>query len=105
MGLIRYKAVAPAVDKDGKLCYNEKTLGVQFTRGVAIFDDVTLQGEGLGRRAEEIAFAMEKDFGYTVTRMDAEGKPLKAQVPQVVSQVEPQVEQGDLEFELPEETA
>lgn len=72
---MRYKAIAPAVDKDGKLCYSEKTLGVQFNRGLAHFDDVTLAEDGLGRSAEEIAFALENDFGYQVIRMNDDGSP------------------------------
>jgi hypothetical protein len=101
MDFIRYKAVAPAKDKDGKLCYSEKTLGVQFTRGVAIFDDVTLQDANLGRSAAEIAQAMETDFGYTVTRMTADGKPLSAKKQEPVAKVEPV---DGIDFELPEPT-
>jgi len=93
---VRYKAVAPAKDKEGKLCYSEKTLGVQFTRGVAIFDDVTLQDASLGRSAAEIALAMEKDFGYVISRMTADGKPLGKQ--QAV-QEEPM---GAIDFEIPD---
>lgn len=74
--MIRYKAIAPAKDKDGNPCYNEKTCGVQFHNGVAIFDDyVVTQGNALGRNAEEIAVIMEKDFGYTVERLNMDGTP------------------------------
>jgi hypothetical protein len=107
--IVRYKAVAPAKDKEGKLCYNEKTLGVQFTKGVAIFDDVTLQSDGLGRKAKEIAFSMEKDFGYKITRMDAEGKPLTREQATAMEaesvEVPDQEEDPELEFSLPEEEA
>jgi hypothetical protein len=74
---MRYKVTAPARDKEGNLCYNEKTCGVQFTRGVAHFDDVTLD-PSLGRDAEETALIMEKEFGYEVQRLNDDGTPYVA---------------------------
>lgn len=71
---MRYKAIAPAKDKDGNLCYNEKTCGVQFARGVAHFDDVTID-KSLGWTAEEIADIMEKDFGYEIQKLNDNGTP------------------------------
>lgn len=72
---IRYKAIAPAVDADGNLCYNEKTCGVQFQNGLAYFDDVTVKGIKLGRTAAEIADMLVKDFGYEVEKMNMDGSP------------------------------
>lgn len=75
---MRYKVTAPARDKDGNLCYNEKTCGVQFNKGVAIFDDVMLDS-ALGYTAEQTAEIMERDFGYSVQKLNDDGSPYKVE--------------------------
>jgi hypothetical protein len=81
--MIRYKATAPARATNehgqqvGDLCYNGKTLGIRFERGIAIFDDLTVS-KFIGLTAAEVAYQMEKDFHYTVIQIDGEtGKPIK----------------------------
>lgn len=75
--MIRYKAIAPArtTDKNGQqtgdLCFNEKTCGVRFNKGQAIFDDLTVD-EFIGLTAAEVAQRMVQDFGYTVTKIDGD---------------------------------
>lgn len=71
---MRYKAITSATDADGRLNFNGKTCGIQFSKGVAIFDDVTIDKE-LGLTAAEVADQMEKDFGYKVEKMNDDGTP------------------------------
>lgn len=72
--IIRYRATTSAQDEEGSLTYNGKTYGVRFEHGIAIFDDVTIDKK-LGLSAAEIACKMEKDFGYRIERLNADGTP------------------------------
>jgi len=71
---MRYKAITSAQDKEGNLTFAGKTCGVKFNKGVAHFDDVTIDND-LGLTAAEVADSMEKDFGYQVIRMNDDGTP------------------------------
>lgn len=73
---MRYKAITSAKDKDGNLSFAGKTCGVKFNKGVAHFDDVTIDND-LGLTAAQVADSMEKDFGYEVIRMNDDGTPYK----------------------------
>lgn len=73
--MIRYKATTAAKDPEtGQLTYSGKTYGVRFDQGIAWFDDLTVDTK-LGLTAAEIAFRMEKDFGYQVEKFNADGTP------------------------------
>jgi hypothetical protein len=65
---VRYKATAPARDKEGSLVFSGRTCGVKFEYGVAVFDDYTLKQSrnSTQRSAADIAKIMQDDFHYQV---------------------------------------
>lgn len=73
----RYKATAPARDKDGNPTFNGKTAGIQFTTNVAHFDDLSLSPsvkrdyrEIEGSISTHIATILLQDFHYQVEVYD-----------------------------------
>ena len=86
--MLRYKVTTSARDAEGNLTYSGKTYGVRFERGIAFFDDVTIDKK-LGLTAEEIAVKMEKDFGYAVERLNMDGTPYVAENVQPLAGVTP----------------
>lgn len=65
---LRYKAIAPATDKEGNPVFSGRTCGVKFDYGVAVFDDYSLKQtrNATNRTAADIAKIMQEDFGYNV---------------------------------------
>ncbi len=49
--------------------YNEVTAGVQFNRGVAVIDPLTLDA-GLNRTTDEVAALLGTMGGYTVEELE-----------------------------------
>lgn len=71
--------------------YSGKTLGVLFTAGRAFISEYTVDPK-LGRSVEEIAEAMQKEFGYEVQEV---GEKLPV-VQTIMDQYEPPVEGVDV---------
>jgi len=76
---MRYKAITSAKDQEGNLTYGGKTYGIRFEKGIAFFDEMTVD-KNIGFTADEIAMKMEKDFGYEVIRLNDDGTPYKPEL-------------------------
>lgn len=51
--------------------FNERVMGVQFSRGQATIDNYSID-QSLGYTAEEVARRMQSDYGYEVEEIGAE---------------------------------